>query len=225
MEAWSTGLQLIRTHPLFGVGFGRFAEHNDITAHNTIVVCAAELGVFGLFSWVMFVLPTFRDMVIASKLRDNTLALVEEDNDTSFPEHLQRRLVTATPLRHLSTNLDLAVAAGPGFSQPQTPSTPLHLTTIESEPISREEVGRLASILTVSLLGYLVAGWFLSRAYIMTLFLYVGIAEVIYSIALNRGFVPPRMRTLRLLKVTAYTSVGLLALVYIMLRIQRMMPH
>ena len=59
----------------------------------------------------------------------------------------------------------------------------------------------------------------------MTLFLYVGIAEVIYSIALNRGFVPPRMRTLRLLKVTAYTSVGLLALVYIMLRIQRMMPH
>lgn len=225
MEAWSTGLQLIRTHPLFGVGFGRFAEHNDITAHNTIVVCAAELGVFGLFSWVMFVLPTFRDMVIASKLRDNTLALVEEDNDTSFPEHLQRRLVTATPLRYLSTNLDLAVAAGPGFSQPQTPSTPLHLTTIESEPISREEVGRLASILTVSLLGYLVAGWFLSRAYIMTLFLYVGIAEVIYSIALNRGFVPPRMRTLRLLKVTAYTSVGLLALVYIMLRIQRMMPH
>jgi hypothetical protein len=37
------------------------------TAHNSVIVCAAELGFFGLFCWSLFLLPTVRDaMAVAS---------------------------------------------------------------------------------------------------------------------------------------------------------------
>ena len=223
LEAWSTGLQLIRSHPFFGVGFARFSEYNDITAHNTIVVCAAELGFFGLFFWVMYVLPTFHDMVVASKLPGN--AFPQPEVETPFPAHLHRNLATVAPLQRVPANLDLAVAAGPGIPRTPAASTPYYATEEAQETMSEKELGRLAGIMTVSLLGYLVAGWFLSRAYVMTLFIYVGIAEVIYSMALNRHLVPSRMATLRLLRVSALTSVGLIAMVYVMLRVERLMPH
>ena len=64
---WGAGLQMLKSHPLFGVGFGNFADHAGLTAHNSIVVCAAELGLFGLYFWSLFLFPTVRDaMAIAS---------------------------------------------------------------------------------------------------------------------------------------------------------------
>lgn len=47
LNAWSQGLQLVKEHPLFGVGMNMFTEHNEITAHNTLIQCFAELGLFG----------------------------------------------------------------------------------------------------------------------------------------------------------------------------------
>jgi O-antigen ligase len=63
ISLWGQGLQLLREHPLFGVGFGSMAEFTDVhlTAHNSIVVCAAELGFFGLFFWCLLLLPSVVD--------------------------------------------------------------------------------------------------------------------------------------------------------------------
>ena len=223
LEAWSTGLQLIRSHPLFGVGFERFSEYNPITAHNTVVVCAAELGIFGLYFWIMYVFPTFRDMVSASKLPGDAFPQPEVDN--ALPEHLQRRLAPSPSIQLLHANLKLAIATGPDIAHPASAPAPYYASDEAAEAIPDEELGRLASIMTISLLGYFVAGWFLSRAYVMTLFVYVGIAEVIYSMALNRQIVPPRMKIMGLLRMSAFISIGLIAFVYVMLRVQRMMPH
>ncbi len=66
MEAWATGIQLLKSHPLFGVGMGRFTEFFYITAHNTIMVCAAETGMFGLFWWATFVFATVRDAIVTA---------------------------------------------------------------------------------------------------------------------------------------------------------------
>lgn len=67
-ELWGEGLQLLKEHPLFGVGFSQMGDYTGLTAHNSIVVCAAELGLFGLFFWSLYLFPTVRDMlVIASK--------------------------------------------------------------------------------------------------------------------------------------------------------------
>ena len=47
---WGEGLQIFKSHPLFGVGFGSMPDYTDEhkTAHNSVVVCAVELGTFGL---------------------------------------------------------------------------------------------------------------------------------------------------------------------------------
>ena len=66
MELWSTGLQLIRSHPIFGVGIYHFMDWAPNTAHNTVVVCAAETGVVGFFFWVTFMVATLRDANLVS---------------------------------------------------------------------------------------------------------------------------------------------------------------
>lgn len=52
MEAWSYGLQLLRKSPVWGSGFGTFTESHDLTAHNSFVLCFAELGLVGYFLWL-----------------------------------------------------------------------------------------------------------------------------------------------------------------------------
>ena len=52
LEAWSTGLELFKSAPLFGIGFGGFTDYNEITAHNSFVLCLAELGLIGSLIWV-----------------------------------------------------------------------------------------------------------------------------------------------------------------------------
>ena len=60
LELWSSGINLIKTHPFFGVGLGNFADEVGITAHNSVVVCAAEIGLVGFYAWVLLLFSTFR---------------------------------------------------------------------------------------------------------------------------------------------------------------------
>jgi len=60
---WGSGMEILKSHPLFGVGFNEFADYAEHTAHNSVVVCAAELGLFGLFFWCLFLFPTVRDVL------------------------------------------------------------------------------------------------------------------------------------------------------------------
>jgi hypothetical protein len=70
MSAWATGLELLKNAPLFGVGFGRFTEFNDITAHNSIVLCLAELGLVGTTLWLALLVTTTMDLNNLIRLRE-----------------------------------------------------------------------------------------------------------------------------------------------------------
>jgi hypothetical protein len=59
LEAWSEGLQMLKYSPIWGVGFGSFADVNRIVAHNSFVHCYGELGLIGYFSWLGAILATF----------------------------------------------------------------------------------------------------------------------------------------------------------------------
>jgi len=52
IEAWSEGLQMLRSQPLIGVGYRQFTEHHNLTAHNSFVLCFAETGLIGYFFWL-----------------------------------------------------------------------------------------------------------------------------------------------------------------------------
>jgi putative inorganic carbon (HCO3(-)) transporter len=52
LDAWSEGLAMFRSSPVLGVGYLNFTEHNDLTAHNSFVLCFAELGLLGYFFWM-----------------------------------------------------------------------------------------------------------------------------------------------------------------------------
>jgi O-Antigen ligase len=175
---WGQSLQVLKSHPLFGVGFGNLPDYLGLTAHNSLAVCAAELGVFGLFFWTFFLFPTIRDAFIVA---------------------LPSRVSDGKPV--------------------PTEETPLHGPVKNRESIDKQQVLRWGRAISISLIGFLVAGFFLSRAFVMTLFLLGGVAEVIYSLALDREMVVPRMSFSRVAAYSAILAASLLIVLYISLRI------
>jgi O-antigen ligase len=57
IELLYAGMDMIRAYPLLGVGAGQFVDHafNGLTAHNSYVLAAAELGLPGSLLWLMLV--------------------------------------------------------------------------------------------------------------------------------------------------------------------------
>jgi len=50
---WANGVDQLVQHPLTGVGYGNFYNFNGgMTAHNSFVLCFAELGLPGYFCWL-----------------------------------------------------------------------------------------------------------------------------------------------------------------------------
>jgi O-antigen ligase len=67
--AWGAGIGALIHHPVFGVGFNRFTkEVNDLTAHNSFVLCFAELGLFGYFFWLGLILVTVSGLWMISRM-------------------------------------------------------------------------------------------------------------------------------------------------------------
>lgn len=183
MDAWAFGLQLLISHPFIGVGYGRFTEYYFITAHNSIVVCGAELGFIGLYFWSLFIFPTMRDA-----------------------------LEISSPTKVSAAELPVAEQEGP-----------FPYAIMKTEEIDKDEVNRLGRLIVLSLTGFLVTGWFLSRAYTMTLFLLGGIAEVIFEMALRHGMVSPRMPSVRVLRNSVAIALLLPVAMYIFLRLGNIM--
>lgn len=106
IDAWNDGIMMLKGNPLFGVGYERFTEHHIRTAHNSFVLCFAELGLVGYFLWMGLIVLSF--------------------------QALARVIATLGP---------------------------------QTDP------ARYAVLLRVSLVGFLVCAWFLSRTFVPTLFI------------------------------------------------------
>ncbi|HEY1580982.1 MAG TPA: O-antigen ligase family protein [Terracidiphilus sp.] len=177
-ELWGDGLQLLKAHPLFGVGFGNMSDYVGKTAHNSVVVCAAELGLCGLFFWSMFLLPTLKDAASIGLSKNPAERPVLASADISYP------------------------------LGPPRPNIP-----------DEAEIVRFARLLILSFTGFLVTGWFLSRAFVLTLFLLGGITEVVFEMARQRGMVASRLPFGRVLKYSGWMMAGLVLLMWILLRV------
>jgi O-antigen ligase len=179
---WGEGMELLKAHPLFGVGFGKMIENADNTAHNSIVVTAAELGSFGLYFWALFLYPTMRNV-----------------------------LVIASPDK-VSEGKPIEVEKGFFPSE-----------RVENEYIDKTDLNHMGRLLVLSLTGFLIAAWFLSRAFILTLFLLGGMVEVVFEMGLQRGMVAPRLPFPKVLLNSGGLAISMLVVMYVMLRILNLM--
>lgn len=175
---WGDGLQLLRSHPLFGVGFGNMPDYVGQTAHNSIVVCAAELGLCGLFFWSMFLIPSLKDSTLVAFRKPVLKREPAASSDSAYP------------------------LGPPGLNIPD-----------------EHEIARFGRLLVLSFTGFLVTGWFLSRAYVLTLFLLGGCTEAVFEMARERGMVLTRLPFGSVLKYSVLMMFGLVVVIYIMLRI------
>jgi O-antigen ligase len=62
MAAWGVGLGFFKSSPVLGIGFNRFADSYEITAHNSFVQCLAELGIVGYLFWMGMLVVTFSNL-------------------------------------------------------------------------------------------------------------------------------------------------------------------
>jgi O-antigen ligase len=58
LAIWSDGMSYVKSSPLWGIGFNGFTDRQGMTAHNSYLLCAAELGLVGLFLWMSIMVVT-----------------------------------------------------------------------------------------------------------------------------------------------------------------------
>jgi O-antigen ligase len=67
IEAWYEGFQMLKSAPLFGVGYKMFTDYHPLTAHNSYILVAAEEGLVGLFVWIALIYICFKGLDKLSK--------------------------------------------------------------------------------------------------------------------------------------------------------------
>jgi len=77
VELWYQGILMLKSNPIFGVGFRMFEADLPLTAHNSFILAAAELGMVGLFFWVGLIYASYKglSLVQAKEARLKTYAL------------------------------------------------------------------------------------------------------------------------------------------------------
>ena len=102
LSIWKTGISLMLTHPVTGVGLGRFPEAVGLdrekrgldsarwqTAHNSLIQIGAEIGVIGLFLFCFLSYRAFKLFgLIAEKSHIDSLAQISRMARIGFLGHL-----------------------------------------------------------------------------------------------------------------------------------------
>jgi O-antigen ligase len=153
IDAWATGLNLLVWRPVLGVGFHNFTAHHHLTAHNSVVLCMAELGLIGLYVWLLALVASFREMIEVEK-----------------------------------------AGAGTGFAQ-------------------------YAEVMQLSLVGFFVSAFFLSRTYNEVLYILIALCALLSWFSRNHFEYEVPLLTKKLLLQTLVFMVLLVALLKVLVTI------
>jgi O-antigen ligase len=186
LEAWANGLVMFKSAPLFGVGFDGFREFNDITAHNSFVLCLAELGILGSTLWMALLVTTTTNLnrIIGMQTKRparrfyGLLRLFEQryinsagalDRDPALSEG-----AVALNDAHACQVLPAMVTAN--ATEAETKIEPAHSAIVVPQ--------QWVIAMRLALVSFMMTAWFLSRCYTTTMYLVLGLATA--TIALQR---------------------------------------
>lgn len=65
--AWEESFEEFAASPLFGIGSGRAGHVRGVAPHSGFMQAAADLGLFGLIPWVLFILVTMKNALFVSR--------------------------------------------------------------------------------------------------------------------------------------------------------------
>ena len=192
-DAWFEGFEMLRSRPLFGVGKGLFTDHNSLTAHNSFVLSFAETGLVGYFFWFSILTLTVLMLIrLMAPIEPGTLPVGNfgqpqeaplpwsADPEAGQPNHLEGQPDAAAP-----QTLQVEAAA-PLATEPISESNSNALETVTEKKLNWDEVQLAARMLTYSLLGTMTAAFFLSRSFVVFLYVLFGLIIGIFQMSRER---------------------------------------
>ncbi|MGA2096864.1 MAG: O-antigen ligase family protein [Candidatus Acidiferrum sp.] len=186
LEAWANGLEMFKSAPLFGVGFNSFTDLYEITAHNSFVLCLAELGLLGSTLWMGLLVTTTiglnRILEVQKKRQPvkllGLMTLFEMSAitvaDSFAPTAAPSSRMIALKYEHMSEALPPMVS---------TNSPELETSNEPADPPRVPQQWVVA--MRLALVAFMATAWFLSRSYTTTMYLLLGLTTA--TIALQQG--------------------------------------
>jgi hypothetical protein len=185
LEAWANGLEMFKSAPLFGIGFNAFTDLYEITAHNSFVLCLAELGLLGSTLWLALLVTTTtglnRILGLQKKKGASRFLGLLDLFEASYISRVGALATDPAPSRGTialnytharealaATHCGSAAASQAKSEVAQAPTVPHHWVVV----------------MRLALVSFMTTAWFLSRSYTTTLYLVLGLATV--TIALHR---------------------------------------
>jgi len=185
LEAWANGLEMFKSAPLFGIGFNGFTDLYEITAHNSFVLCLAELGLLGSMLWLALLVTTAMGLnrILGGKRekRASRFLGLRKLFEASYIGRAGALATDPAPspgiiaLHYTHAREALSVTAGGSAAVSQTESE-----SAQSPTVPRQWV----VLMRLALVSFMTSAWFLSRSYTTTMYLVLGLATA--TIALHR---------------------------------------
>jgi hypothetical protein len=162
VEAWYEGLQMLIQNPGFGVGWGMFSDYNfGLTAHNSLILAMAELGLFGYTMWMA--------LVLLSGLMIYRLAQDPGIRKKMAPEAPTNWLANRT------ASLSVEQTSALNEQSPVVAAAEID-SKRGAQVVADEQTERLAArALLLAAIGFAVGAFFLSQSFKAMLFINIGL--------------------------------------------------
>jgi len=231
VDAWYEGVQMLIDNPVFGVGWNMFGDVHYMTAHNSIVLAMAELGLFGFLWWFLLVFVTGAMIIRLVNLGPELLpvshhagaAPAATESPPASPGTVakpgpkaswrQARLASMGRTGDRSGAAHSRGRAGDSLNDPGAESE-------QAIPARDMELWAAWSLL-LGAVGFAIGAFFLSQSYKVMLFINCGLIVGRYMGMKEAGFPVPEYRLANWIPVSfgaaMATIVGLWILVKILL--------
>ena len=145
IEAWITGLMMLKSRPIFGVGFNNFTEIHGRTAHSAFILCMAELGVVGYFVWLALIYSSYTGLKNVERRGSEIMAKYANIIQLSLTGFLFSAIFLSqayTPILYILLGLSAGIIrlAEPAITQPHN--------------LSARDITRIVGIIVGSIAAY-----------------------------------------------------------------------
>ena len=218
LEAWASGLEMFKSAPLFGIGFDGFTELYEITAHNSFVLCLAELGLLGSVLWMALLVTTTTGLnrIIGGQKKKQPsrfFGLLRLFEMSSITSTARLALDSAPSGGLIALKYEYASSVLPAQAGADAPEFATHIEAVHSPRVPRQWMVAMR----LAFISFMTTAWFLSRSYTITMYLVLGLATA--TIALQQDDRKPPDRGHWILS-TVTAEVLLIILIYGLVRLR-----